>query len=565
MANGDATQVQLPPGYEDAKPVAGPLASSSQSANSANSASVSLPAGYEDAKPVKGPLANQPAQGTLSGLLNGAPGSDFAKGKQDASNDITGFIKNTLSPRGIWDSIPAVQFTHQVEQIFPLIHQYEKSRSSGASVGDSLRAVDNVARQHMSNIAPVQSVVDAFKANPTRATARTLIDASTAAATLLLGGGAGADAEAATTDAAVPTTTTAEAEAASAPARPNPFRQRIEQVAARNAAKAPISAGAEAVTEGPTVSDVQPQVQGAIRSSADAAAQDAGLKPVDPSTPIRQVYQDVGDQLQARSKATYAQIKSTTGFDINDLVGKIKLKNAGIQNAITNGDEELAGKLEQERIGLENQVGDAMTKAKAAGIDVDSAAADWKRYKASYDINNHVVGSTSGVSGIGEGEQVDPNKLSPRLQRASIGKTPGRPGRLQEFMGDDSSQSLRNAVEQSRVSIKQFEPTTATGQRALQDILQSNTGKGWLQTAKQSFGFAPKTDYIGSFRDFNKMPTEDATAQFGDEAPEVGKYLQKQALWQVGKMVAKGATLEGIAHLTGADKALLHLIFSSGQ
>jgi hypothetical protein len=547
----------LPPGATPAD------SSGSSSAGGTDTQQFPLPAGATAVAP------SQPAQGTLSGLLNGAPGSDLAKGKQDASNDITGFIKNTLSPRGIWDSIPAVQFTHQVEQIFPLIHQYEKSRSSGASVGDSLRAVDNVARQHMLNIAPVQSVVDAFKANPTRATARTLIDASTAAATLLLGGGAGADAEAATTDAVVPTTTTAEAasaEAASAPARPNPFRQRIEQVAARNAAKAPISAGAEAVTEGPTVSDVQPQVQGAIRSSADAAAQDAGLRPVDPSTPIRQVYQDVGDQLQARSKATYAQIKSVTGVDIkDDLLGKIKLKNTGIQNAITNGDEELAGKLEQERIGLENQVGDAMTKAKAAGIDVDSAAADWKRYKASYDINNHVVGSTSGVSGIGEGEQVDPNKLSPRLQRASIGKTPGRPGRLQEFMGDDSSQSLRNAVEQSRVSITQFEPTTATGQRALQDILQSNTGKGWLQTAKQSFGFAPKTDYIGSFRDFNKMPTEDATAQFGDEAPEVGKYLQKQALWQVGKMVAKGATLEGIAHLTGADKALLHLIFSSGQ
>src|SRR6266404_840375 len=50
MANGNT--VILPPGYEDAAPVAGPVATSQP-----QPPGISLPAGFEDAKPVKGPLA----------------------------------------------------------------------------------------------------------------------------------------------------------------------------------------------------------------------------------------------------------------------------------------------------------------------------------------------------------------------------------------------------------------------------------------------------------------------------------------------------------------------------
>ena len=57
MANGDGQQVQLPPGYEDAKPVTGPNVT--QNASSSPSG-ISLPPGYEDAKPIAGPNAPPP-------------------------------------------------------------------------------------------------------------------------------------------------------------------------------------------------------------------------------------------------------------------------------------------------------------------------------------------------------------------------------------------------------------------------------------------------------------------------------------------------------------------------
>src|ERR1700722_2503784 len=82
MANATAGQVQLPPGYEDATPVAGPLANQSQSQNMSG---ISLPAGYEDAKPVAGPLAQR---------TSSAPPSDYLSKTEDAiQGATTGFVK----------------------------------------------------------------------------------------------------------------------------------------------------------------------------------------------------------------------------------------------------------------------------------------------------------------------------------------------------------------------------------------------------------------------------------------------------------------------------------------
>jgi hypothetical protein len=72
MANGDAPTIQLPPGYEDGKPTAGPLASQSQTAAPSTSG-LTLPPGYEDGKPTAGPLATAPQQpGMLSRAWEGA-------------------------------------------------------------------------------------------------------------------------------------------------------------------------------------------------------------------------------------------------------------------------------------------------------------------------------------------------------------------------------------------------------------------------------------------------------------------------------------------------------------
>ena len=121
------------------------------------------------------------------------------------------------------------------------------------------------------------------------------------------------------------------------------------------------------------------------------------------------------------------------------------------------------------------------------------------------------------------------------------------------------------AAEQGRGAIQSFKPTTATGQKALQEILQKNTGKGWLQTAKQTIGFSPKTDYIGSLNDFNSLSSAEQAARFGAEAPKVGAFLKQQAAWQVGKMLTMGATLATIGKITGVNNKLLHLVIGGAE
>lgn len=105
MANGAA--VQLPPGYEDATPVAGPLASSS----------VSLPPGYEDATPVKGPLAssNPIVQGLGEiGQVSADVQSGFAKGVGDTVSGVSHLLNKipvvgeTLAPKAGISALDAI-------------------------------------------------------------------------------------------------------------------------------------------------------------------------------------------------------------------------------------------------------------------------------------------------------------------------------------------------------------------------------------------------------------------------------------------------------------------------
>ena len=99
MANGAA--VQLPPGYEDATPVAGPMAAQS----------VSLPPGYEDATPVKGPLAStagevgQVASDVATGFGKGI--GDTVSGVSHLLNKIPG-VGETLAPKAGISALDAV-------------------------------------------------------------------------------------------------------------------------------------------------------------------------------------------------------------------------------------------------------------------------------------------------------------------------------------------------------------------------------------------------------------------------------------------------------------------------
>ena len=132
-----------------------------------------------------------PAPGTtgVTGFLN-----KVGEGGAEAASDIYGVAKN-LVPGGsaetntlktVWNSLPPVQLADSVKQILPLVDTYEKSRANGKSVSDSIKAVNDAAQQHSQNIQNLQPIVDAFRQNPTRETARAVLDASAAAASVRL-------------------------------------------------------------------------------------------------------------------------------------------------------------------------------------------------------------------------------------------------------------------------------------------------------------------------------------------------------------------------------------------
>jgi hypothetical protein len=263
--------------------------------------------------------------------------SNIGGGIADAASDVWGAVKNTVSPKAIWDSLPPVQLADSTEQVLPLINEYEKSRASGGSISDAIKAADATARQHASNIHPIDQVVAAFKANPTRATARTLTDAAALASSMFFG------AEGASVAPEAEVAPAAEAVAATKPegilSRINPFR---------TAKEAKLAAS-------------QPGAAGAVRTVAGAGA----------DTPILQgdttVLDDSLNSLATNKAAAYKKIDDTVGFDLK--AEKLKLKDT--QYAVKQPGADTAG-LQAEINDSTKRIADANTKLAAAKIDPKS-------------------------------------------------------------------------------------------------------------------------------------------------------------------------------------------------
>jgi hypothetical protein len=200
------------------------------------------------ATPIPGAVSAAPGTTGVSGFLN-----KVGEGGAEAAHDIYGVAKSmvpggaaeTGAAKTVWNNLPPVELVDSVKQTLPLIHAYEQSRSSGASISDSLTAANEAAKQHSSNISQITPIIDAFKANPTRETARALLDATAAATSLLVGGEAAApEAEAAATAAKVaPVAEAAPATEGLLTRLTNPFKKLLTSPKAAGVAAAQEPAG----------------------------------------------------------------------------------------------------------------------------------------------------------------------------------------------------------------------------------------------------------------------------------------------------------------------------------
>jgi len=329
----DYTALAKQAGATDSQPApTAPVASAAPTLAAPSQAAPSgAPIDYTALAKQSGAIDSQPAGGHLSfgGVAREYAGQawDRLKGMVPGGPAESGALQT------IWNNLPPVQLADSIKQSLPILDAYEKARSSGASISDSIKATDSLARQHMANSDAIGNAVKAYRANPNHETAKVLLDASTLVASVfggkVLGAEAAPEAEAAT---AAP-----EAEVV------NPFRtSKIEPVVAARTAKAGLAPGEVGVTPAEAVqktaqSDVaakaatQSNVDQALQNIATKHAADNGLPtPATGTTlPSRDVLTNSGNALVDAGKANYQVLDKYTDGQFTN--AQAELKNAQLE------------------------------------------------------------------------------------------------------------------------------------------------------------------------------------------------------------------------------------------
>ncbi len=296
------------------------------------------------------------------------------------------------------------------------------------------------------------------------------------------------------------------------------------------AAKAGISEGT-AETVAPTGEDIQPHLHQGIRDFVNQVANDAGLEPVPESTPITDAPQKLADAFQSRSQATFDKVEEITGLNPTTLKEQMAARADQMTEAAAAGDTEKAGKLEMLQKASENKALQAFNQAKAQGVDVDQARADWNSSIRSDELSAAVRGSKANTSTL-ESPVLDPNKLAPRLQRLAESQPGGKAPKLFQLGGEDSATGLVEHAENAREAvqaIKDFVPQSATGQKLFSQILSDNTvEKSSLLRGGKVTG---ATDWNAVIKDLGNLTPEQQAAA-GSDLAKMRQVASRQAVKQ---------------------------------
>src|SRR5579872_2177984 len=581
MDNENTTaQIQLPAGYEDAAPVAGPLAA--QSKSQSQIAGVSLPAGFEDATPVKGPLVDSGSTPDFSvkaavagpSTALATPLSPEAQQEGSGVSDILhGDFRQGASK--IWDAEkPHVIQGSLLEKALQKINPSFVGSVTNEDVAAHAAKFDVPSRP----VVDAAQFIDKEQHPVARALAETaqsfttpanvailystgglgLVDSPQALglASRLISGGFSAAAIANayknlkgfkeafdngdSSEAAYQLThaitagtlgmLAARGAVTEKPLFTNPFRAKA--AAARSAATNPIDAAVadstakatsipagSPATVAPTGETIQPTLQKGIRDSVNAAAIRNGFDPVPDTVSVRDVPKALGDQAYARSQATFNAAEKITQINFTTLKNNIfKLDDQISDLAIT--DPEKAGQLAQQKAAYEEQAAAGLKAAEEKGVNVKQARSDWNLQLRANELSNHVRNSAEGTL---TDPILNPTKLTPRLQKmneAEVGQTTPK---LTQLLGEDAAKLVSHAenARATATEIKEFTPSSPTGQQALQALIRPNTGASAVQAIRTSLGFKPTTNWIGVFRDFNKLSPEDRETQFGTDRKSV--------------------------------------------
>jgi hypothetical protein len=413
-------------------PATPPVASAASAATTGGTAHI------DDIVSNQGPATPAPGTTGVGRFVN-----QIGEGGAEAAKDIYGVAKGmvpggtaeTGALKTVWNNLPPVQLADSVKQTLPLFHAYEQARSKGASISDALTAVNEAAKQHSSNISQITPIVEAFKANPTRETARALLDTTAAAASLLVGGEAAPpEAEAAATVAKTPTVVAPTTEGIFTRLT-NPFRK-----------AAPSDPGfIERAIQGEKVA--QAPAQAATRAAVKVGGGEVGLSTVQP-VGLRTLAEEPISIVNGLKKGVYSQVDQAAGTDLKTLYDKLDAINDKIDLEASGSPAE--AKLEEARTSQMQTIEDAKTQARAKGVDVDKMLAKGDalhtREMALRDLQKGVLKNVNVVPGnaaAGTPETINVDSAVKAVQKLQDNTRYGAP-RLEQALGKEGAKNFLN-------------------------------------------------------------------------------------------------------------------------
>lgn len=477
------------------------------------------------------------------GFLPPAPGDHISLLR--ATLPATTAFVSTMLPDAI--KHPIDTYHTDLQQALPIVDAYEKARSSGKGIMDSLSAANETARGMGGMTGKIAQKLDDLKKNPTREGVRDLGDTAAALAAMYGLGKAGEALLPEAEDAAVATTTgTTTAPAATSPSifqRINPFRKaaqavtdisKIEPAVEARTAKAGLVPGA------PGLSDTEANAlntqatldaEAATRANVDTAIQDIankhaqmhGIPAPAAGTAARDVLTANGDALVEAGKANYKILDSFTEGKFTNV--QSALKNAQTELRMKAGTTEadlsdLQANVLREQMRLEELFDTAVKNGMPKDV-ADTARAQFRQGQATLDVANDVR-MANRVRGAGV-RTTDPNILENRWTARHD------TGRLQQAFGEQGAQDVLTQLRAAREQAEFLESRPPTESHALREMIAKNT-----ETGK----FGTKTDWGGVRKDFSSL--SDRAARFAD-VPKVEKFINDQKFYQNLRSAVKWA------------------------
>jgi hypothetical protein len=191
-----------------------------------------------------------------------------------------------------------------------------------------------------------------------------------------------------------------------------------------------------------TEAAVQPALKGGLQDTWNQVADEAGVaRPT--ATSIRDLGEQVGDAILARSKSLYRSIDDATGNRFSGTATKLQNVVQKLRQ-VTTDTEEQALMIEKQRYEMQiDQMFDEAA-AKATGVTkstVDAAKAEFKKAQAIYDINNDVRRSTKGIRPGDAGAEGSPETVNAKQLQGRLNARQDS-GRLQQGVGESNGKQM---------------------------------------------------------------------------------------------------------------------------